>query len=240
MRPLIISHAACGGHAPENTLSGIRKAIELGAEAIEIDVQASEDGVPVLMHDLTVDRTTNGKGGVAVLSLKRLRELDAGGEPVPTLAEVLDLTKGRVLLVMEVKAPGIEQHIVRVVHQARALDDVMAWSFFPQAIEGMRREDPSIPCALLIAGDAMPRWRDMRARALKLGAQGVSVFCPAVEERVAEDCRRSGLALYTWTPDSKKEIARLAKLGVDGICSNFPDKVVDVLANPRPAARSSA
>jgi glycerophosphoryl diester phosphodiesterase len=116
----------------------------------------------------------------------------------------------------------------------------MAWSFFPQAIEGMRREDPSIPCALLIAGDAMPRWRDMRARALKLGAQGVSVFCPAVEERVAEDCRRSGLALYTWTPDSKKEIARLAKLGVDGICSNFPDKVVDVLANPRPAARSSA
>jgi glycerophosphoryl diester phosphodiesterase len=229
VRPLIISHAACGGHAPENTLAGVRKAIEIGAEAIEIDVQASSDGVPVLMHDLSVDRTTNGKGGVAVLSLARLRELDAGGEPIPTLAEVLDLTKGRVLLVMEIKAPGIEQHIARVVHQSRALDDVMAWSFFPQALEGIRREEPRIPGALLVAGEAMPKWQDMRSRALKLGVQGVSVFCTAVDAQVAEDCRRSGLALYTWTPDSKKEIARLAKLGVDGVCSNFPDKVVAVL-----------
>jgi glycerophosphoryl diester phosphodiesterase len=229
VRPLIISHAACGGHAPENTLAGVRKAIEIGAEAIEIDVQASSDGVPVLMHDLTVDRTTNGEGGVGALSLEHLRELDAGGEPIPTLAEVLDLTKGRVLLVMEIKAPGIEQHIARVVHEAKALDDVMAWSFFPQALEGMRREEPRIPSALLVAGEAMPRWREMRSRALKLGVQGVSVFCTAVDAQVAEDCRRSGLALYTWTPDSKKEIARLARLGVDGICSNFPDKVVAVL-----------
>lgn len=234
MRPLIISHAACGGHAPENTLAGIRKAIELGAEAIEIDVQASQDHVPVLMHDLTLDRTTKGSGSVAAQPLARLRELDAGGEPVPTLAEVLELTRGRVLLVMEIKAPGIEQHVVSVVHDARALGDVMTWSFFPQAIEGMRREEPAIPCALLIAGEFMSGWQDMRTRALKLGAQGVSVFCPSVDEHVAEDCRRSGLALYTWTPDSKKEIARLANLGVDGICSNFPDKVVEVLAHPRP------
>jgi glycerophosphoryl diester phosphodiesterase len=233
VRPLVISHAACGGHAPENTLAGIRKAIELGAEAIEIDVQASEDGVPVLMHDLTVDRTTNGKGGVAVLSLKRLRELDAGGERVPTLAEVLGLTKGRVLLVMEIKAPGIEQHIARVVHQARALDDVMAWSFFPKALEGMRREEPSMPCALLVAGESITRWHKMRSRALKLGVQGVSMFCTIIDERVVEDCRRSALSLYAWTPDGKREMARLAKLGVDGICSNFPDKVVEVLANPR-------
>ncbi|MEK7248688.1 MAG: glycerophosphodiester phosphodiesterase family protein, partial [Chloroflexota bacterium] len=233
MRPLIISHAACGGHAPENTLAGIRKAIELGAEAIEIDVQASADGEPVLMHDLTVDRTTNGKGAIASLTLDELRALDAGGaqtggrlpEPVPTLTEVLDLTKDRVLLVMEIKAPGIEQHVARVVHDSKALDDVMAWSFFPQALEGMRREEPRIPCALLIGGESMPRWHEVRGRALKLGVQGVSVFYPAVDERVAEDCRRSGLALYTWTPDGKKEIARLVKLDVDGICSNFPDKV---------------
>lgn len=231
MRPLVISHAACGGHAPENTLAGIRKAIELGSEAIEIDVQTSEDSVPVLMHDLTVDRTTNGLGAVANLSLEKLRQLDAGGERVPVLAEVLDLTKGRVLLVMEIKQPGIEQHIARIVHQSRALDDVMAWSFYPQALEGMRREEPRIPSALLVSGESMPKWQDMRSRALKLGTQGVSVFCTTVDERVAEDCRRSALALYTWTPDGKREIARLAKLGVDGICSNFPDKVVAVLAD---------
>ena len=105
-RPLVISHAACGGHAPENTLAGIRKALELKADAVEIDVQASADGVPVLMHDLTVDRTTNGIGAVAKMALEDLRALDAGGEPPPTLADVLEITRGRALLVIEIKQPG--------------------------------------------------------------------------------------------------------------------------------------
>jgi glycerophosphoryl diester phosphodiesterase len=233
VRPLIISHAACGGHAPENTLAGIRKAIELGAEGIEIDVQASADGVPILMHDLTVDRTTNGSGEVAALSLPELRALDAGGEPVPTLAEVLDLTKGKVLLIMEIKQPGIEQHIAHIIHEKQALDDVMAWSFYPAALEGMRAAEPQIPCALLVAGESMAIWEKMRSLAVKLGVQGVSVFAPAIDERIAEDCRRRGLALYSWTPDSEAEIERLLRLGVDGVCSNYPDRVVSVLAGLR-------
>jgi glycerophosphoryl diester phosphodiesterase len=233
VRPLIISHAACGGHAPENTLAGIRKAIELGAEGIEIDVQASADGVPILMHDLTVDRTTNGSGEVAALSLPELRALDAGGEPVPTLAQVLDLTQGKVLLIMEIKQPGIEQHIAHIIHEKQALDDVMAWSFYPAALEGMRAAEPQIPCALLVAGESMAIWEKMRSLAVKLGVQGVSVFAPAIDERIAEDCRRRGLALYSWTPDSEAEIERLLRLGVDGVCSNYPDRVVSVLAGLR-------
>ncbi|MEO8458578.1 MAG: glycerophosphodiester phosphodiesterase family protein [Chloroflexota bacterium] len=233
MRPLIISHAACGGHAPENTLAGIRKAIELGSEAIEIDVQASSDGIPMLMHDLTVDRSTNGTGAVAEMTLGELQALDAGGEPVPTLAEVLDLTKGRVLLVMEIKQPGIEEHIAKVVHDLDALNDVMAWSFFPDALTGMRAAEAKVPCALLIDGESMPKWDKIRGSAIKLGVQGVSIFNPNVDAEVAEDCRRRGLALYTWTPDSEKEIGRLAGLCVDGICSNFPDRVVSVLGASR-------
>ena len=98
-RPLVISHAACAGHAPENTIAGIRAALRLGADAIEIDVQASADGVPILMHDLTVNRTTGGSGAIAQLTLQQLRALDAGGgEPVPTLLDVLALTKGNALL----------------------------------------------------------------------------------------------------------------------------------------------
>ncbi|MEX0683939.1 MAG: glycerophosphodiester phosphodiesterase family protein [Dehalococcoidia bacterium] len=230
MRPLVISHAACGGHAPENTLQGIRKAIELGSEAIEIDVQASSDGVPILMHDLTVDRSTNGTGEVAKLNLAELRALDAGGEPVPTLADVLDLTKGKVLLVMEIKQPGIEEHIARVVGEAGALDDVMAWSFFPKALDGMRAAEPRIPCALLIAAEYVTQWPKMRERALRTGAQGVSVFFAGIDERLSESCRRSGLALYSWTADQPEQIARLIKQGVDGICSNFPERVVAALS----------
>ncbi len=230
MHPLVISHRACGGHAPENSLQGIRTAIELGAEGIEIDVQASADGVPVLMHDFTVDRTTNGKGAVADLTLDQLRGLEAGGEPVATLAEVLAITKGRVLLVMEVKQPGIEEHIAHVVTEADAGGDVMAWSFLPNALEGMRAADPHIPCALLVAPEGVGNWPVMRERALSIGAQGVSVFFLGIDERITEDCRRSGLALYSWTANEPEQIARLIEQGVDGVCSDYPDRVVAALA----------
>ena len=230
MRPLVISHAACGGHAPVNTLAGIRKAIDFGSDAIEIDVQASADGVPVLMHDLTVDATTNGTGAVAEMTLDELRILDAGGEPPPTLAEVLAITKGRVLLVCEIKQPGIEQLLADAVLDASALGDVMVWSFLPQALEAMRRVEPRIPCALLVAPQAMPEWPAMRETAVRLGLQGVSVFFAGVNEALARECQRSGLALYTWTSDPTEAIQRLIDIGVDGVCTNYPDRAVAALA----------
>jgi glycerophosphoryl diester phosphodiesterase len=229
VRPLVVSHAACAGHAPENTLAGVRKAIELGAEAIEIDVQSSADGVPVLMHDLTVERTTTGTGAVAELSLQQLRSLDAGGEPVPTLAEVLDLTRGTVLLVIEIKQPAIAEDVARVVREAAALDEVMTWSFFAPALSGMRAAEPRIPSALLIAPQSVPEWPEMRRTALELGLQAVSVFFLGVNERIIQDCRTSGLALYTWTVDEMQQIKQIAGLGADGICSNYPDRVLSVL-----------
>ena len=229
MRPLVISHAACGGHAPANTLAGIRKAMGFGSDAVEIDVQASADGVLILMHDLTVDATTNGAGAVADLTLEQLRALDAGGEPPPTLAEVLAITKGKVLLVCEIKQPGIERLLADTVLESGALGDVMVWSFFPQALEAMRRADPRIPCALLVAPQSMPEWPAMRETAVRLGLQGVSVFFAGVNENLARECQRSGLALYTWTSDPTEAIQRLIELGVDGICSNFPDRVVAAL-----------
>jgi glycerophosphoryl diester phosphodiesterase len=228
-RPLVISHAACGGHAPENTLAGIRKALGFGVDAIEIDVQASADGVPVLMHDLTVDRSTNGSGEVAALSLDELHALDAGGEPVPTLDEVLELTTGTAVLVIEVKQPGIEERIAAVVREKKALADVMVWSFFPEALEGMRRAEPRIPAGLLVAAESLPRWPRMRELAVRTGLQAVSVFFAEINEEIARDCQRSGLALYAWTVDSEREMLRLAELGIDGICTNFPDRAIALL-----------
>ncbi len=229
MRPLVISHAACGGHAPENTLAGIRAALEFGVDGIEIDVQASSDGIPVLMHDLTVDRTTNGSGKVALMSLEELRALDAGGEPLPTLDEVLALTAGKTLLVIEVKQGGIEEQIAAVVRERHALNDAMVWSFYPRVLEAMRQVEPRLPGALLIAPEALPKWQAVRERALSIGLQGVSVFHLGISKEIARDSRRSGLSLYAWTPDKESEIRRLLDLGIDGICSNYPDRVVAVL-----------
>jgi glycerophosphoryl diester phosphodiesterase len=232
-RPLVISHAACGGHAPENTLAGLAAALGFGADAIEVDVQASTDGVPVLMHDLTVDRTTNGSGAVAELSLEELRGLDAGGEPVPTLREALDQAGGRALLVVEIKQPGIERQIAAVVRECGAENDVMIWSFFPQALESMRIAEPRLPAGLLVAAESLPRWRELRELALRTGLQAVSVFFAGVEQRLADECQRSGLCLYAWTVDGEKEMSRLIVLGIDGICTNFPDRAIALLRNNR-------
>jgi glycerophosphoryl diester phosphodiesterase len=106
----------------------------------------------------------------------------------------------------------------------------MAWSFFPQALEGMRAAEPRVPCALLVAAEAIPAWPEMRYQALSLGAQGVSVFFLGIHARVTEDCRRSGLALYSWTADQEPQIQRLIELDVDGICTNYPDRAVALLA----------
>ena len=228
-RPLVISHAACGGHAPENTLAGVRKALELQADAIEIDVQATADGVPVLMHDLTVDRTTNGGGEVAKTSLEQLRLLDAGGEPVPTLADVLEVTRGRALLVIEIKQPGIENLIASVVRKSNVLTDVMVWSFFPQALDSTRAAEPRIPRAILLAAESVSRWPEARERAVRLGLQGVSVFFKGIDEHLTRDCQRSGLAVYAWTVDRPPDISALSELGIDGICTNFPDRAVALL-----------
>ncbi len=229
MRPLVISHATCAGHAPENTLAGIRAALDIGAHAIEMDVQASADGVPVLMHDLTVDRTTSGSGDLASLTLKQLQALDAGGEPVPTFAQALELTRGRALLVAEIKRPGCEATLTDVIRHADALEDVMVWSFLPPALAAMREAEPRLPGALLIPPGSIGEWPTLRELALRLGLQAVSVFHPNLNAEVVARARRSGLTVYAWTADAESDIQRLLGLAVDGIVSNYPERALTLL-----------
>jgi glycerophosphoryl diester phosphodiesterase len=229
MRPLVISHAACAGHAPENTLAGIRYALEMGADAIEVDVQASADGVPVLMHDLTVDRTTNGSGDLASLTLEQLQALDAGGEPVPTFAQALKLARGRALLVAEIKRPGCEARLADVIRQTDALEDVMAWSFLPPALAAMRQVEPRLPGSLLIAPGSIGGWPSLRELVLRLGLQAVSVFHLNVSAEVVAQARRSSLTVYAWTANAESDIQRLLDLGVDGIVTNYPERALALL-----------
>ena len=232
MRPLVISHAACGGHAPENTLAGVRAALEIGADAIEIDVQASADGIPVLMHDLTLDRTTSGKGDLSSFTAAQLSTLDAGGEPVPTFAQTLELTGARALLVAEIKRQGCEEALADVVRSAGALTDVMVWSFLPPALEAMRRAEPRLPGGLLVAPQSMGNWPAMRELALRLGLQAVSVFHLSLEAEVISQARRSGLSVYAWTADAEAHIQHLIELDVDAIVTNFPERALALLGRP--------
>ena len=235
--PLVISHAACKGHAPENTLAGITTALELGADGIEIDVQASADGVPVLMHDPTVDRTTDGSGEVSHLTLAELRRLDAGprrfegrfrGEKIPTLAEALDVARARALLVIEVKQPEIEEALLKVVRDLDALDGCVVHSFFPQVVAKVRQIEPRLPAALLTG--AQNDWGKFFAFALSLNAQGVSVLHSAVDAAVARRARLRKMTLSTWTANEAEDMRRLLDCGVDAITTDYPDRLRSLLS----------
>jgi glycerophosphoryl diester phosphodiesterase len=233
-RPLVTSHAACKGHAPENTLAGIERAIALGADAIEIDVHCTADGVPVLIHDELVDRTTDGTGNVHEMTLDVVRTLDAGarefvprfgGAKIPTLAEVLDLTKGKVLLQIEVKQEGIHEQVAAAVRDAGAIASCESHSFWPRIVRAMRETEPAMAAALLTDGRRVVDWDDFFGFALSLGAQGVSVYyTQATPERVRQGQLRS-LAFMVWTVDEEEAIASMVDAGTDSICSDFPDVV---------------
>jgi len=241
--PLVTSHAACKGHAPENTLAGIERAIALGADAIEIDVHCTADRVPVLIHDELVDRTTDGAGSIHEMPLDIVRTLDAGarqfvprfqGEKIATLAEVIDLTKGKVLLQIEIKQPDIEDDITRIVRDAGAVADCETHSFYPEIVRRMREVEPRMAAALLTDGRRVVDWADFFGFALSLNAQGVSVYHAFATPEVVRQGQRRSLTFMTWTVDDETDMEKMVAAGVDSICSNFPDLVRRIVeAAPR-------
>jgi glycerophosphoryl diester phosphodiesterase len=245
--PLVTSHAACKGHAPENTLAGIERAIALGADAIEIDVHCTSDGVPVLMHDKTVDRTTDGTGDIHEMTLDVLRTLDAGarqfvprfqGERVPTLAETIDLTRGKVLLQIEIKQENIEEAVARVVREADAISSCETHSFWPKNVRTMREVEPRMAAMLLTEGSRVVDWADFWGFALSLNAQGVSVLHSFATPELVRQAQRRGLTYMVWTVDDEAHMEAMVRAGVDSICSDFPDVVKKVVeASAAGAAR---
>ena len=231
--PLITAHAACRGHAPENTLAGIRAALRLGADAIEVDVRCTRDGVPVLLHDGTVDRTTSGEGQITALSLRQARRLRlrsgkgfAGrGEQIPTLREALGAVAGRALLVLEVKPAGIEEAVLAVVRRLVALDWCAVHSFRPRVVQRVRKLEPRLPCSLLTSGQDVVDWGELFASALSLGAQGVAVHHMVVTPELVRAAHLRELQFSTWTVNTRDDVRRVAACGVDAITSDYPDRV---------------
>jgi glycerophosphoryl diester phosphodiesterase len=231
MTVLVIGHAAAAGEAPANTLAGVRACLDAGAEAMEIDVQLCADGVPVLMHDETVNRTTNLKGKVRDLSLAALQAADAGdGEPVPTLDQVLDVVSGRLTVMCELKAtpgdPAHDQRCVDAVLAAIERHAAKTWaaihSFQPEMVERARAAEPRVSAAIIsgrVKGDALQR---LIGATLKRNAQAISVEHPCVNRELVVAAKRRQLTVWTWTADRERDWARVVEAGVDGIITNVP------------------
>ncbi|MGE5596703.1 MAG: glycerophosphodiester phosphodiesterase [Hyphomicrobiales bacterium] len=231
MQPLVIGHAAAAGEAPANTLAGVRAALDAGAEAMEIDVQLSADRVPVLMHDTTVDRTTNLSGAVRELSLAELQAADAGGgEPVPTLAQVLELVAGRLTVMCELKAtpgePAWDETLVTEVLKVIEAGDARYWaaihSFSPEVVRLARATEPRVSAAIIspnVHGEALDR---LIGAALKRNAQAISVEHDCIDRQLVVTAKCRQLSVWAWTADRPADWDRLIAAGVDGIITNVP------------------
>jgi len=230
-RPLIIAHRGLAHNVPENTLASVRAALELPVDGIEIDVYLSADGVPVVMHDPTVDRTTEGHGPVCSLTLVQLNELRAHigwqerslpPEPVPTLREVLQATRGRRLLCVEVKPKGIEQEVLAEIRRADALEWVWMWTFFRSILRRFHELEPRIPAAWLCAGFVGISPEHFMDMAVDLGAAGVSVEIQDLSPEVVEQAHAHVLAIYSYDKERPEAWAQQLTWGVDAIVTDDP------------------
>lgn len=222
---IVTSHRGAGFLEPENTLRAIRRAIALGADQVEIDVQLTRDGHLVLMHDATVDRTTNGTGKVADLTIAEIRQLDAGhGEQVPTLEEVLALADGKITPQIELKGPGTASAVVKTLDRMGYADKAVLTSFLHQQLLEVRQLNKNISIGALW-GRLPP---DVVSRSQQLGVQALHLWHEFIDRQLVADIHAQGLLIRAWNANTEAEIHRLIELGVDAIGSDRPDILLEV------------
>ncbi|UCD73282.1 MAG: glycerophosphodiester phosphodiesterase, partial [Candidatus Bathyarchaeota archaeon] len=219
-------HRGAAAIEPENTLRGIRRAIEIGVDQIEIDIHLTKDGELVVIHDETVDRTTNGHGRIRDLTFEEIRGLDAGkGELVPTLQEVIDLTRDQVILQVELKGLGVEHKAVETVEEADIIDHVVFSSFRHPALKTVKKLNHNIATGVLFV------CRPINPVQLALDAEAGAIHpnVSFVDEDLVHNAHALGLLVRAWNSDDEEEMRRLIGTGIDALGSNRPDLLVKVV-----------
>ncbi len=238
--PLLIAHRGGSLEVPENTLAAFRHAIDAGMRMVELDVQMTADGELVVIHDETVDRTTNGTGPVGSFTLEELRRLDAGlkfdarfmGERIPTLREVFDLCVPAVVgVVVEIKHPemypGLEEKVVALIGEMwlRGAENIWCISFDHESIRRLHKLDPALPLGYLF---------EPYTPQFVFADDTVQAFCPYYRsplqfpEQVAQ-AHEMGKLVLVYTVDDPLEVRALADVGVDGMVTDRPAALLQIL-----------
>jgi glycerophosphoryl diester phosphodiesterase len=221
----VYAHRGASAAFPENTLFAFRQALAAGVDGIELDIHGTADGVPVVIHDRELDRTTTGTGFVDDLPLVEVRAVDAGnGEQVPTLAEVLNLVGNRVHLDLEVKAKGIE----------RAVLDVLAR--FPQAQWAISSFDWEILRELRRLDSAAELWPlavemsdELLTMTAELSSPAVALLVDEFDDRAARQLHEAGLKTMIWTVNDPSQARLVRDLGAFAICTDDPERIIPAL-----------
>jgi glycerophosphoryl diester phosphodiesterase len=232
----IIAHRGASAHEPENTLRAFERAIDMGATMLELDVHLSRDGHPVVIHDAELSRTTDGRGLVTEMTLDQIQRFDAGlGERVPTLAQVINLARDRAEIYVELKGQRTPDSVVRVLQEEGFLGQVLVGSFFPWLPQKVKFLEPAIRTSILVR--QQDRNRAFVEWALAIGADYVhpcwenesSTPHKLLTPTLLASIRRQGLGVLVWHEERPSELRELVKLDVDGICTNRPDLLSNIL-----------
>lgn len=238
-RPAVIAHRGASAVAPENTMCAFRKALQLGADALELDVHLTRDGQVVVIHDEDIRRTSNGKGLVKDFTLEQLRQYDFGSwfsseyrnEPIPTLEEVLALLAERKEWInIELKNgtfryEGLEQKVWNLVKQYGMEERTVISSFNHYSLLEMKRIAPDIRTGPLYVAGLVNAWE----YATKLGAYAIHPQFYSVVPEIVQECKAHGVAIHAFTVDDEPMIAYMGRLQIEGVITNVPDKALRIL-----------
>jgi len=226
----IIGHRGAAGEEPENTLRGFRRALDWGAAAVELDVQLTKDGRLAVIHDETVDRTTNGRGRVRDFTLAELQRLDAGrGEQIPALEEVVDLVRGRGQIMVELKQPESAPAFLRLCREGRLFEDLRAISFWHPVIKDLKEQEPRLRTGALMVG--CPADPGGLARAALTDTLVLNYRY--VNRELAEAAHRQGLKVSVWNIDDPATLESYLAMNLEAICTNRPGEVMQYLQRIR-------
>ena len=226
----IIAHRTCPLHAPENSLEGIRRAAELGADGVEIDVRPSLEGVPMLMHDWSTFRTMRLPGPIRFYPAALLRRfrLRGGSEPPPTLDEALAALPESLSIAIEVKDAATSAATLRAVRKHGLESRVRFWSYRERAVRYFSKEAPEIETSLLRDPTDPEGLATFLADAASFGARGISAHWAAINPQFVAEAHSRHLKVYSWIRDLDL-VERKVAAGLDGIVTNEPREVRDIL-----------
>ncbi|MCK4389474.1 MAG: hypothetical protein KAV83_04450 [Desulfobacterales bacterium] len=215
---MIMGHRGAAALEPENTLLSIARAMEIGVDAVEIDVRLSKEKEIVVIHDATVDRTTNGTGPVSSHALKQLKRLDAGkGETISTLQEVIDLIGNKVRLVIELKEEGTETKVVELIKRNNLHENVYVISFWHTLVKSVKEMDSRIKTGVLLVGCPVDA-----CIATQASANALVMKYSFVNRKFVEKAHKEGLKVFIWNIDDRHLLKPYVDMNVDGIGSNDP------------------
>jgi glycerophosphoryl diester phosphodiesterase len=236
-KPLIIGHRGANAEAPENTLKSFRKAIELGADYIEFDVQVTKDNELVIIHDENTYNTSNYNGIVKEMTLEELKKLDFGeGEKIPTLEELINLAKDKIGFQCEIKSEGIAIQIAETFREESLIDSTLISSFKHEELKKIQAYDPNIRLASLEPTGTgwITDWirrKKIIDNAVDNKFEAIHPLYKLVNDNFIKYAHKNNLKVNAWTVDSRIAIKKLIKKGIDGIITNDIKLAKSILEN---------